>query len=190
MQSIVDFTLPLLILRAIVAAGLSFLCRTLARRFPEERFLGYWAWAWAAYATWIAFGVPGAELSKHVLLSEGLLFVALAAGYSQPALLVLAAEALRKRVVPARRQRSWVIAATSTLAVLVFFLSRLSTDSLAVRVAPRQALVGFAFFYCAAAFKMNARRRASRSARVVTTACAGYGIVLLLLAVASVLTVH
>jgi len=190
MQGIVDLILPLLVLRAIVAAGLSFLCRTLARRFPEERFLGYWAWAWAAYAAYLVFGLPGAELPKHVLLSEALIFVAMAAGYSQPALLVLGAEALRKRVLPARRQRSWVITTTIAIGVLVFFLARLSTDSLAVRIAPRQALVGFAFFYCAAAFKMRARRKASRSASVVTTACAGYGIVLLLLAVASVLTVH
>src|SRR6516162_9182082 len=143
MQSIVDFTLPLLILRAIVAAGLFFLCRTLARRFPEEQFLGYWSWAWGAYAAYLAFGLPGTQLPKHVLLSESLIFMAMAAGYSQPALLVLGAEALRKRVVPARRQGSWIIAATSTIGVLVFFLSRLSTDSLAVRVAPRQALVGF-----------------------------------------------
>jgi signal transduction histidine kinase len=108
------------------------------------------------------------------------------AGFVQAALLVLGAERSRHPVAPPKRYGHWLIAVAAVVALVAFFLSMLQPgDRVAVRLAPRQLLVGAAFFYCAAAFYQRARWKGSRSALVVTTACAAYGIVCLLLGAAT-----
>jgi PAS domain S-box-containing protein len=188
MQAFFEIVRPLIILHTIVAVGLVFLCRTLARRFPEEQFLSYWAWAWGAYAGYLLFGGASVQLSKLHSLSEVLALASMVAGFVQASLLVLGAETSRHSVTATKRRGHWAIAVAAALALFTFLLSLLqSGDRVAVRLAPREALSGIAFFYCAAAFRQRARSKGSRSALVVTTACAAYGVVDLLLAGATAL---
>ena len=178
--------LPLLILQTMVAIAVVFLCRTLARRFPDEHFLNYWAWAWAAYAGYLLFGGASVQLFQLRFPSEVLALASMLAGFTQAALLVLGAERSGHSVAPAKRRGHWLIAVAAVVAVVAFFLSMLQPgDRVAVRLAARQPLIGAAFFYCAVAFYQRARRKGSRSALVVTTACAAYGIVCLLLGAAT-----
>jgi len=184
MVALYDLFLPLLILETMVAIAVVFLCRTLARRFPDEHFLSYWAWAWAAYAGYLLFGAASVQLFKLRFPSEVLALASMLAGFVQAALLVLGAERSRHPVAP--RRGYWLIAVAAVVALVAFFLSMLQPgDRVAVRLAARQPVVGAAFFYCAAAFYQRARRKGSRSALVVTTACTAYGIVHLLLGAAT-----
>ncbi|HEX4803728.1 MAG TPA: ATP-binding protein, partial [Myxococcaceae bacterium] len=170
----------------MVAIAVVFLCRTLARRFPDEHFLSYWAWAWAAYAGYLLFGGASVQLFKLRFPSEVLALASMLAGFVQAALLVLGAERSRHPVAPAKRRGHWLIAVAAVMSLVAFFLSMLQPgDRVAVRLAAREPLLGAAFFYCAAAFYQRARRKGSRSALVVTTACAAYGIVCLLLGAAT-----
>src|SRR5262244_439228 len=191
MGALFELLRPLLILQTMVAIAVVFLCRTLARRFPDEDFLSYWAWAWAAYAGFMLFGGASVQLSKLRLPSEVLALPSMLAGYVQAALLVLGAERSRRPVGASKGRGHWTIAVAAVVALVVFFLSMLEPgDRVAVRLASRQPLLGAAYFYCAAAFYQRARRKGSRSALVVTTACAAYGIIYLLMGATYALAVQ
>ncbi|HKD39059.1 MAG TPA: ATP-binding protein [Myxococcaceae bacterium] len=193
MQALFGILRPLIFLHAIVAVALVFLCRTLARRFPEERFLRYWAWAWAAYAGYLIFGGIMLELNQlHLLPSaaEAFYFLAALSGYGHASLLILGANSAREAGAEERRRGAWSIAVVAALAAASFLLTIRSRDALTIRVAARQAVVGLTFLYCAAAFKHRARHRGSRSALAIATACAAYGVVYLLLAAATWVSVQ
>ncbi|HKD40227.1 MAG TPA: ATP-binding protein [Myxococcaceae bacterium] len=191
MQVLFEDVLPLIILHTMVAVALVFLLRTLARRFPEEHFLNYWGWAWAAYAGYLLFGGASVQLSRLRLLSEALALASMLPGFVQAPLVMLGADLARHPIAATKRRGHWTIAFAVALALLVFFLSMLqSGDRIPLRMAPRQILAGMAFFYCAAAFHQRAKSKGSRSALVLTSACAAYGIVYLFEAAAIALMVQ
>src|SRR5262249_49120311 len=100
--------------------------------------------------------------------------------------LALGAESSQHPIAATRRRTRWVIALAAVLALFVFSVSLLQAgDRVFVRIGLRQALIGIAVLYCAVAFWRRARSKGSRSALVVATACAAYGIVYLLLSVAT-----
>ena len=191
MQVLFEDVLPLIILHTMVAVALVFLLRTLARRFPEEHFLNYWGWAWAAYAGYLLFGGASVQLSRLRLLSEALALASMLPGFVQAPLVMLGADLARHPIAATKRRGHWTIAFAVALALLVFFLSMLqSGDRIPLRMAPRQVLAGMAFFYCTAAFHQRAKSKGSRSALVLTSACAAYGIVYLFEAAAIALMVQ
>lgn len=161
-----------------------FLCAlfwSMHRGLGGQAFFRWWAWAWTAFALFLASGAASLHLGATWSWMKGsLILVSVLSGYLHIVLLLFGGQSLVGSGSPtARSQRVGFALALGAGGLCFAVAVAIRSDTLssfAVRTAPRTLALALTFFYCALVLGRIWRASGSRAAVVTALFCVAYGV--------------
>ncbi len=150
-------------------------------RLHRFEFFRWWAWAWTAFAGYLAFAAVSLQLGHAWNPSKATLILAmLVAGFIQPVLLVFGGLSWRTPAKPSRLLIRWSVSVALFIAVICFVASAILRSvpltGFLLRNFPRALSLAAALFFCSAVFWSQFRRTRSYATAITGFFCLAYGI--------------
>src|SRR5208283_2570920 len=150
-------------------------------RLQRFEFFRWWAWAWTAFAVYLAAATISLRLGPAWTVQKAsLVGVLVFSGYLQPVLLVFGGLSWRTQRKPSRALfwggTALAIACALICFVLSFWLRELPLVSFAVRNVSRTLALACALLFCGAVFWREFQKSRSYAAAITSIFCLAYSV--------------